>query len=187
MNNICVYKHIKPNGQVFYIGIGNEKRPYEKRHRNNMWTKTIKKYPNYTIEIIYQNLSLKDAKKIEISLIEYYGRKCNKTGTLCNITLGGEGAFGLKHSEESKKRMSKSRQGMKAWNKNKKLSINHKESLSKNSGQAKKVINIITGEIYNSGAECARLNNIKYITLQQQLNGIRKNKTQFKFLEEYGN
>lgn len=183
MNNICVYRHIKPCGEVFYVGIGNNKRPYEKRHRNNMWLKTINKYSNYKIEILYNNLDLESAKELEIFLIELYGRKCNKSGTLCNITLGGEGAFGLKHSKESLVKMSNSRKGMKAWNKNINLSENHKLNLKLNSGQAKKVINTETGEIYNSGAECARINNIVYVTLQQQLNGIRKNKTKFKFIE----
>lgn len=185
MNRYCIYRHVKPCSETFYIGIGNLKRPYEKRHRNNIWLKTIKKYPNYFIEILKTSNNLKELKELEIILIDYYGRKCNNTGVLCNITLGGEGAFGLKHSEKSKLEMSKKRKGMKAWNKNKKLSIIHKNNLKLNSSQAKKVINIETKEIYTSGAECARINNFNYVTLQQQLSGIRKNKTKFKFLKNY--
>lgn len=186
-NNYCIYRHIKPCGETFYIGIGNIKRPYEKKHRNNIWNKIIKKYPNYEIQILKKNISLDIAKELEIILIDFYGRKCNNTGVLCNLSAGGEGAFGYKHTEETKLRMSKNRKGLKPWNKNKKLSNEHKEKLKQNNGNSKKVINIISGEIYNSGAECARKNNYKYITLQQQLNGTKKNNTFFKFLKDYKN
>ena len=107
----CIYRHLKPNGEVFYIGIGSIKRPYEKKGRNNLWFKTVNKYTNYEIQILKKDLSLEDAKELEIILINYYGRKCDKSGTLTNITLGGEGAFGLKHSDESKLKMSKSLKG----------------------------------------------------------------------------
>jgi len=33
-----VYRHLKPCGEVFYIGIGNDKdRAYSKRGRNKFW------------------------------------------------------------------------------------------------------------------------------------------------------
>ena len=181
----CIYRHLKPNGEVFYIGIGNIKRPYERRHHNNLWDKVIKKHPNYEIQVLKKNATLEEVKDLEIILISYYGRKCDKTGNLCNLSLGGEGAFGFKHSKESKDKMSKSRQGFVPWNKNKILTDEHKLKLLQNSGQAKKVINILTLEIYSSGAVCAKENNYNYVTLQQQLSGIRKNKTNFKFLKNY--
>lgn len=186
MNNICVYRHIKQCGEVFYVGIGNEKRPYTKRDRNDIWLKTIKKYPNYNVEILYNNLDLKTAKELEIFLIDIYGRKCNNSGTLCNISAGGEGAFGVKHSYESRKKMSDSHKGITTWNKNKKLSKTHKNNLKLKSGMAKKVICTKTNKIWNSVVDCAFENNLKSITLSQYLRGMRKNKTTFKFLN-YGN
>lgn len=36
-NNVILYQHKIPNGEVFYIGIGNTKRPYLKGHRNVLW------------------------------------------------------------------------------------------------------------------------------------------------------
>jgi hypothetical protein len=185
-NNYCIYRHIKPNGEVFYIGIGNIKRPFERRHRNNIWSKTIKKYPNYEIDILKKNITIEEAKELEIILIDYYGRKCNKTGTLCNISLGGEGAFGRIATKEQRLKLSISHKGQLAWNKGLKHSNSHKENLKKNSGMAKEIINTETGEIYSSAAECARINNINYVTLSQNINGTRNNKTIFKQIE-YGN
>jgi|AACY02.14.fsa_nt_gi hypothetical protein len=103
-NNICVYVHKKPNGQIFYVGIGNEKRPYNKFRKNPYWKNTINKYPNYIIEIIDENLTWGNACVIEKRLIKKYGRKCDG-GILCNITLGGDGAYGLKHSQETKEKL----------------------------------------------------------------------------------
>ena len=45
MNNYCAYFHINPiKLNVFYVGIGNIKRPYSKRFRNNAHDKVVNKY-----------------------------------------------------------------------------------------------------------------------------------------------
>jgi hypothetical protein len=101
-----VYKHIrKDNGEIFYIGIGlssdnNYKRAYDYKNRNSFWYKIIKK-TDFIVEIICDNLSWEDACKKEIELIKFYGRRSNKTGTLCNLTEGGDG-FKKNHLNESK-------------------------------------------------------------------------------------
>jgi group I intron endonuclease len=46
---------------------------------------------------------------------------------------------------------------------------------------AKEVINIITQEVFSSIKEAAIFYNLKYSTLQQKINGIRKNNTNLKF------
>jgi hypothetical protein len=99
--NTCVYLHKKPNGEVFYVGIGNIKRPFWKFRDNPHWNNVIKKHPDYKIEIISQNLDWQTACELEKKLISEYKRKIDG-GNLCNITLGGDGAKGLKHSEETK-------------------------------------------------------------------------------------
>lgn len=101
MNNICVYLHKKPDGEIFYVGIGNKKRPYWKYKRNVFWKNIVDKYPDYIIEIIYENISWEEACIIEKDLIKLYGRKCDG-GTLCNITLGGDGSYGLIHNDETR-------------------------------------------------------------------------------------
>ena len=103
-NDTCVYLHKKPNGEVFYVGIGNIKRPFWKFRDNPHWNNIVKKHPNYIIEIISQELDWKTACELETKLISEYKRKIDG-GNLCNITLGGDGAKGLKHSEETKKKL----------------------------------------------------------------------------------
>lgn len=187
MNNISIYRHLKPCGEVFYIGIGTDKRPFEKKNRNDIWFKTIEKYPNYEVQILKSDLSWEDACELEIALIDYYGKKCNNTGTLCNITNGGEGFYGCKHSDKTKLKMSELKKGKSTWNKNKKLSTNHKFNLSKNSGMAKKVICTETKQIWNSARICAEENNINVNTMRTMLNGGNKNNTTYKYLENYAN
>lgn len=41
---MLLYRHLKPNGETFYIGVGNNIRPYTKSDRNNFWWKVVKKY-----------------------------------------------------------------------------------------------------------------------------------------------
>ena len=110
-NNHCLYRHVKPNGETFYIGIsGNFKRPYEKSTRNHLWKKIVNKY-GYEVQIIKQNLSKDDVCELEKILISWYGRIDLKSGTLCNMTDGGEGV--LNKSYETKLKISESQLGSK--------------------------------------------------------------------------
>lgn len=121
-----VYKHISPSGKV-YIGITKRKPEYRwnkgKGYRKDqlLFYRAIKKYgwDNFTHEILYTGLSEKDAKNIEISLIRQY----KSLRMSYNITDGGDGGRGLhnkrkKMSDETKLKMSKSRKGLLAGNKN---------------------------------------------------------------------
>jgi hypothetical protein len=96
-----VYRHIRlDKNEPFYIGIGNEKsRAYDKRSRTKLWKNIAKK--GYEIEILFEDIDFEEAKKKETEFIALYGRKNNNTGTLVNLTDGGEGTIGYKHTEES--------------------------------------------------------------------------------------
>jgi hypothetical protein len=87
-----VYQHRrKDTGEIFYIGIGeNRSRAYDKTGRNDIW-KRIAQETEYDIEIIKNNISRKEAKDIERKLISEYGRIDKKTGILSNKSIGGEG------------------------------------------------------------------------------------------------
>jgi len=104
-----VYKHTRlDNNEIFYIGIGlnsddNHKRAFDTYGRNKIWDRIIKKTP-YIVDILFDNISWTDACDKEIELINFHGRKINKTGTLCNLTEGGDG-FRLGHSQESKNKI----------------------------------------------------------------------------------
>jgi hypothetical protein len=93
---------MKPDTRdIFYVGIGNSKeRAYRNEGRNSHWTRVFKKYGK-VVDIISDSLSLESAKQMEKFLITSIG-----IDNLCNQTLGGEGAFGLKHSEETKRKIS---------------------------------------------------------------------------------
>jgi hypothetical protein len=90
-----VYQHIREDKEeVFYIGISNNKiRPYSKS-RNKIWKNIVNK-TSYRVEIIYDNIDWDSALSLEIELIAKYGRIDIGTGTLSNMTDGGEGAHGL--------------------------------------------------------------------------------------------
>ena len=106
-----IYRHLKPCGEVFYIGIGKtSKRPYSKKHRSKFWKDVVAKY-GYEVQILKKDLSWQDACELEILLIAYYGRRDLGLGTLVNLTDGGEGCVGRQVSDETRKRMRNARLG----------------------------------------------------------------------------
>jgi hypothetical protein len=102
-----VYIHMKPSTRdIYYVGIGNSKeRAYRNEGRNSHWTRVFKKYGKI-VDIISDDISLEAAKQMEKFLIASIGVE-----NLCNQTLGGEGAFGLKHSDETKRKISEANKG----------------------------------------------------------------------------
>ena len=59
-----------------------------------------------SIIVSWQVSNEEDAFETEVQLIAEIGRLVNNTGPLLNITEGGEGAQGVKHSKASRKAMS---------------------------------------------------------------------------------
>jgi NUMOD3 motif len=103
----AVYLHRKEyDNSIYYVGIGNsEKRAREIRGRSEYWTRVFNKYGR-NIDIVANNIPLEDAKELEIFLIQQIG-----IDNLCNHTLGGEGFFGGKHTEETKRKISAKSKG----------------------------------------------------------------------------
>lgn len=172
MNKYCVYKHInKINGKI-YIGITSK--PINERWKNGYgyqrgthFRNAIDKYGwnNFDHEIILDNLSEDQAKSKEIELIKFYNSNNRIYGY--NTTNGGDGVSGLKHSSETKKKLSEIQKGIRKspktefkkgiipWNKGLKFTEQHKKALSeahkgKISPRRKKVICVETGVIYDS-------------------------------------
>lgn len=111
-----VYKHIrKDNNEVFYVGIGtlkNYKRVNSLLNRNTHWLNIVNKVGYYS-EIIEDDINWEKACELEKYWISYYGRVDLKTGTLVNLTNGGEGTFGMKHSINTRKKQSLAKIGNK--------------------------------------------------------------------------
>lgn len=108
-NKYCVYRHRRlDNNNIFYIGISsNFERPYHtKSNRNKFWNNIVNK-TNYEVEIVATDLFKEDAKELEVFMISLYGRSNLGLGTLSNLTNGGEGTTGYKHTQETKLKISK--------------------------------------------------------------------------------
>ena len=113
-----VYRHTRlDNNQVFYIGIGsskNYKRAYSKENRNKHWHNVASKH-GYNVDVLLTDLTWEEACEVEKSLISKIGRRDLGTGTLVNMTEGGDGVIGVvfteercrKHSEKMKGRFTK--------------------------------------------------------------------------------
>lgn len=125
MNNYIIYKHTSPNGKI-YIGLTNKS--LEKRWKlgykhNKYFTDAINKYgsENFKHEIIYSGLTHIEAEKKEIETIALF--RSNEREYGYNLTSGGGGRLGYKHTEASKRKMSKSATG-------KKKSDEHRKNIS---------------------------------------------------------
>lgn len=130
MKQYYVYTHLNPQTkEVFYVGIGKGNRAYNKwAGRNKFWENYVNKY-GFEVELIAENLTRKQAGKIEIQLIAELGRRqIDEGGTLVNRSVGGDGGnVGYIHTEEFKQKLSKERKGIIK----KPLSKETKEKLSK--------------------------------------------------------
>lgn len=109
-----VYRHIRlDKNEPFYIGIGIDstyKRANERARRNNLWKKVFSK-TKYVVEILFDDIDFDTAKIKEIEFIKLYGRKDLGTGTLCNLTDGGEGCVNRIFTPEHRKKISDANKG----------------------------------------------------------------------------
>ena len=106
-----IYRHIRlDKNEPFYVGIGLDdipKRAYEtKKRRSQWWNNIVNKY-GYSVDILFENVTIDFAKEKEKEFISLYGRIDLGTGTLCNQTDGGDGMNGWKANAENKINMSK--------------------------------------------------------------------------------
>lgn len=134
-----LYRHIRlDKNEVFYVGISRKSnrvknfvsiyseyhRAYSKS-RSAYWNNIIN-ISKYKVEILLESDNFEFIKRKEIEFIRLYGRKDLKTGTLVNLTDGGEGMLninrnilqnlsrkGCKISEESKHKLSIALKGRK--------------------------------------------------------------------------
>ena len=107
-----LYRHIRlDKNEPFYIGIGKEeKRAYQKISRNKYWKHIIDK-TDYEVEILFEDLTWEQACEKEKEFIKLYGRKDLGTGSLVNMTDGGDGIINQIVSKETRQKMSNSIKG----------------------------------------------------------------------------
>lgn len=134
-----MYRHVRlDKNEVFYIGIGRKlkkidnvlhdhtiySRAFTDDSRNNIW-RSITNKTDYRVDILFESDDRNIIIEKEIEFISLYGRIDLRTGSLANMTSGGEGVAGRseelrksmrdkmtgrKVSEESKEKMSKIKQ-----------------------------------------------------------------------------
>ena len=127
-NMAIVYEHLRNDtNEVFYVGIGKEEgRAYNKTDRNPHWKRIVGKV-GYRVNIIHKDIDWEKACEIEKSLIKEYGRKNLGLGNLVNMTDGGDGAYGVLVSEETRQKISVANKGRTPSEETKlKLSAAHK-------------------------------------------------------------
>ncbi len=88
--NLVYFHRRKDTGEVFYVGIGNRKRPYKTKRRSEFWWNIVNKV-GYDIEIVHTGLTWKQACKLERHYIKEFGRRDLGLGNLVNLTDGGDG------------------------------------------------------------------------------------------------
>lgn len=199
-----VYVHRKQtDGTIFYVGKGTGKRQFQKSNRNKYWHNIVNKHGFYS-EVVFQSDCEELVLLAEVEQIDQF----RKLGLrLCNITDGGDGVSGMRHSDETKKILSeKSKNNNPRFWKDKKFSdehienlrfshlgkkptlearINHSKALMlTEKGNKRKVICTATGKQYISISEAARDLNMNRRTLTAMLSGDNPNKTTLIYKEE---
>jgi hypothetical protein len=97
-----VYEHWRPDtGEIFYIGKGHGRRAFDMRRGRNRWHRFIVQKVNnlslsVEIRVVHTDLDETEAFAREIELIAHWREKGAK---LCNMSDGGEGPPGYKHTE----------------------------------------------------------------------------------------
>ena len=189
-----VYLHRKlSTGDIFYVGIGCQPkygRVFEERKRNPLWFSIARKH-GVQPEIIGDFLTKKQAVELEKGVIKTLGRRDINTGSLSNMTIGGDGVSGKPLSKEHKEKLSRAHSGKNNYWWGKKLSGAHREKIRKsNTGNfvgskhptSKQVLHLETGVVFDCAREAAECFNIKYSTLKSMLNSTNSNRSGMMYL-----
>lgn len=104
MGNFYVYEHWRPDKDTcFWVGKGKGRRAYYFR-RNSRYDRVIAKLARLgmcaEVRLVSESLSEKEAHLVERERIAFW--RASGTSDLCNMTDGGEGVSGLRHSTKSK-------------------------------------------------------------------------------------
>jgi hypothetical protein len=101
MNKYYVYVFLRKDRYTpYYVGKGSRDRD------TSLCRTTHKPKDRERIVRVKEGLTEEDAFQLERTLIKFWGRK-DQGGILYNLTDGGEGVSGHKHTEETKRKISK--------------------------------------------------------------------------------
>jgi hypothetical protein len=97
------YAHYKPDNSVFYIGKGQRNRAWAKDNRNSHWRNVVAKHGEHKVEVLAQWPTEQEAFEHEKFLIWCFR---DMGFSMANVTAGGDGISGYKHTEETKAKLS---------------------------------------------------------------------------------
>ena len=125
-NQFYVYVYSDLNGTPFYVGKGHGDRAFSHLKNARKWNATDRNTLRLhaireildrgaipSIKFVETNLTESEAIDLERELIKQYGRLNNNTGTLTNLTDGGEGTTGHRHTAKTKLKISKAKTSVK--------------------------------------------------------------------------
>jgi len=125
-----IYQHRKADtNEIFYVGKGKGTRLNQSKGRNQYWHRVVAKH-GFVAEYIAQNLDEELAFLAEMEAIDVYRRRGIK---LVNVTDGGEGASGYKHTAKHKANLKGNKNGETSWGmtfKNKKHTKESRQKMS---------------------------------------------------------
>jgi hypothetical protein len=112
-NKYYLYRHIRlDKNEPFYIGIGTKqnrphphmkseyRRAFETNRKESYIWNNITSKTQHEVEILFESDNYEFIKEKEKEFIKLYGRINRKTGTLANMTDGGDGIIGYTPSKE---------------------------------------------------------------------------------------
>ena len=213
-----VYLHRRPDKNVvFYVGRGKKYtrcsptfRAYDERRRSAQWKSIVARNNGiFHVEIVCWCDSLEEVLQKEREYIRRFGKQIDGTGTLINLTDGGDGSLGLKHSDAARRKMSD------AWHRNparsqrlhsdafkaarrakltglpgpmtgkkhKSETIEAYKAMRRGAGNvnARTVKNLVSGAIYGCVEDAAKALGIGKWSLYKALSGERPNRTMMEY------
>ncbi len=200
-----LYRHIRlDKNEPFYVGVGTKSnrnnttfkteysRAYRASRRNKIWNDiTIK--TEYEVDIVIESDNYDFIRNKEIEFVKLYGRINLQTGTLANLTEGGDGNLGYTPTEEQRKAISERQLGNKNHMFGKKGELNplfgkpkdrqsrEKSANTKHEKYFNEIVDIKTGEVFRNPRCTAEVYNINLNTLRHYLNGTRINPTNLRY------
>lgn len=188
--NYYTYAHYTADTkEIFYIGKGtfskqgNFKRAYAKTGRNAFWKNKVNKHQGFEVKVLAVWKTEDEAFSHERLLISCF------EGKLVNLTEGGDGCSGRKHSEEEKKKRADKLRGLKRnpeclqrMSEAQKINKVALESLNKAREKQKKKVLCITTEItYLSLSEASTNTGVLIQNISKCCLGKRPNAGGFKW------
>lgn len=111
MNIFYVYVHKRlSSGIPFYVGKGHGSRCHSSDSRNPHWHNIVAKDGGHNVEIVASGMDEELSLLAEVELIDKFRRSGVK---LVNMTEGGDGVVGLRHSLETRARLAELSRGNK--------------------------------------------------------------------------